>query len=189
LPPGRAGTTLAPVSTATPSETVPTTDAAQPEAPPERGWFRPWMLLFPLVPAGLMLAVIVGLTQGERPVTQRFFAQVRLGRGPAAAALATDALAAEVQQCLLSACETGASAPALRLLQAGAHEDLQRVVPVGDGRGLRRRAALHRDGAAPPHGAAAQGGARVARRRAAPRRPRGLRALSGLCGGQSRDRP
>lgn len=133
MPPGRAGTTLAPVSTATPPETVPTTDAAQPEAPPERGWFRPWMLLFPLVPAGLMLAVIVGLTQGERPVTQRFFAQVRLGRGPAAAALATDALAAEVQQCLLSACETGSSAPALRLLQAGAHEDLQRVVPVGDG--------------------------------------------------------
>lgn len=133
MPRGPAGTTLAPVSTATPPETVPTTAAAQPEAPPERGWFRPWMLLFPLVPAGLMLAVIVGLTQGERPITQRFFAQVRLGRGPAAAALATDALAAEVQQCLLSACETGASAPALRLLQAGAHEDLQRVVPTGDG--------------------------------------------------------
>jgi len=89
------------------------------------------MLLFPLLPAGLMLAVIVGLTQGERPVTQRFFAQVRLGRADAAAALTTAPLAAEVRACLASACTEGSSSAALRMLQAGAHEDLVRVVPTG----------------------------------------------------------
>ncbi len=113
--------------------TDPSPSAASGPSAPERGWFRPWMLLFPLLPAGLMLAVIVGLTQGERPVTQRFFAQVRLGNAAAATALATDGLAAEVRACLGSACTEGSSAPALRLLQAGAHEDLQRVVPRGDG--------------------------------------------------------